>query len=454
MTMVNDSFSPKDGFIVFSRQKLLAGDPEIVIKLYQPLIGAASFSLYMLLRTFVAQRVSLSERRMHTTLLELLDMGANTLYEARCKLEAIGLLRTYEQEDELGKVVLYELQAPQLPRAFFEDDLLRTLLLETVGEQQFKALQHYFFNPLFEHPQAVETTKHFLEVFNIQPRTLQQKTRLASLFESSATKKPEMSWKETGLDRTFVVALLEHSFIDTKQVLEHEKKLLVAHVVYGLDELTLVNLLEQAANVATNKVDFALFEKLVQQQKPQGALTKQVNQPQAEAVTSQDVPQLRQEDQGLLDACRAYAPADFLRVLKKEKGSFATASELHTLEWVGQKKLFHPAVINVLIHYMMIDREMALLNRNFFEAVISDWSQKKIATPEEAMQQVRSFNSLKKQQKTPTSKTRPRRRTQVIQKEKLPDWAKDGAQLTPQSKFSEADRQKLKARLSKFKKKQ
>lgn len=452
MVVEEKDFTPKDGFVVYTRKKLYESQLEVVLKLYQPLIGTASFSLYALLRTMMQPDLQLSRRKMHSELFDLLDIGLQSFYEARCKLEAIGLLRTFEQNDELGKLIIYEIQEPQEPENFFTDDLLRSLLLETVGERIFKELQTYFFFSPINKTKAVETTKHFLEVFTVQPQTLNEGRNLIDAKQAPMYKSKIK--QSSNLDEEFLKQLIDHSFIDSKQVFDNYQRLTAANAVYGLDELVLLNLLEEAANIATNQVDFDLFWKLVHDK-----FSKQDSKPvlatntdkKTENTVNKKQKIMKSEDQELLDASKAYAPAEFLQELKREQGSFVTSSERNVIEWIVQKNLFQADIINILIHYMIVDRGMATLNRAFFEAVIADWSQKKISTPEEAMIQVRTFNAPKKNTKYVQTKGYVGKK--IVQKEKLPEWAKTEHVSENESTWSKEKQEQLKKRLSRFKKK-
>lgn len=53
----------------------------------------------------------------------------NDIFEERLKLEAIGLLRTYEQETEEGRLFTYELVPPLRPDEFFQDGMLNVLCI-------------------------------------------------------------------------------------------------------------------------------------------------------------------------------------------------------------------------------------------------------------------------------------------------------------------------------------
>lgn len=451
--------SPKDGYLVVSNDVIFDSDMDVILRLYQPLMGVTAFGLYSLFRTQIEMKPQLSVRKMHTKLFDLLGIGLRSFFEARCKLEALGLLRTFERKDELGKLDLYVIQVPQKPAAFFKDDLLRALLLETVGEDCFNELQSLFIPKKFVDSKAHETTKHFLDVFSLQTQALYNAANVAQERPEEVSKGIVLDENNSQFDMDFLQKMLVKSFVDAEQVMKQKEKVMVAHAVYGLDELEVMQLLEEAANVQTNEVDFKVFMSLLHKKySERESLRTNSSKVNTDVptvnVVSENNSDLSRSDRALLNACQAYAPAEFLQVLKSEKGTFVTTAERNTLEWVSAKQLFNNAVINILIHYMIVDRGMSVLNRAFFEAVIADWAQKKIKDPKEAMKQVRTFSSQKKQNNySSAGYSKQNRRSKVIQKEKLPDWAQDGYKPKTVSTVSEAERKKIKEKLSRFRKK-
>src|SRR5699024_9534262 len=99
----------------------------------------------------------------HHTLMNYLNIALDEIYEARLKLEGIGLLRTYEQT-EPTKSYVYELIGPFSPRAFFQDAMLSQLLYHHIGELKYNHLKsHYTSHVKYENDQNV--TASFNDVF-------------------------------------------------------------------------------------------------------------------------------------------------------------------------------------------------------------------------------------------------------------------------------------------------
>src|SRR5690625_1516462 len=75
----------------------------VLTHLYQPLIGVEAVVLYQTLFT-ESQLNGPENKQTHHGLMSYLGLPLDRIYRARRKLEAIGLLQTYEQYDEDGKL--------------------------------------------------------------------------------------------------------------------------------------------------------------------------------------------------------------------------------------------------------------------------------------------------------------------------------------------------------------
>ncbi|WP_281164817.1 DnaD domain protein [Liquorilactobacillus sicerae] len=442
-------FSPQTQFELTAPERILAGDQEIVLWLYQPLLGPTASSLYGLFQTWV---VAKPVTGFCYQLLEQLNSGWQSFTEALQHLEALGLLRTFVRETDFEGELLFSLQRPQQPSSFFKDDLLRSLLLETVGEQHYRRLAAHFFSAGDQQSfTGKEISKNLLDVFQVAAKDLTH----ASLVKINQPAKSASAVNKSAstLDVPLLKQLLSKSFVDQAQVWQHQSALRTASLVYGLDEIKIVHLLENAANVQTDQVDFKLFFQLLhasQALQPTDSNKKSASELDKATTSASKTDTFAQQ---LLTACQAYAPSEFLQTLKAEAGSFVTSSERNLIDRFGGLEYLSPEVINVLIYYMIIDRDMPSLNRAFFEKVAADWKRKKVTNARAALSQIRQVKekALTNQQ----SKDQRRqvfRSKRIIQKEKLPDWAREGYQLTKKSASSEQEIKKIEKELKKFKK--
>ena len=84
----------KDHFNIQSKSRLSNIDEQVLSLFYEPIIGPVSFSLINWLWTHFQIEGKFAQGQ-NVELLKTLNVDLPTLYEARTKLEAAGLLRTY-----------------------------------------------------------------------------------------------------------------------------------------------------------------------------------------------------------------------------------------------------------------------------------------------------------------------------------------------------------------------
>ena len=118
-------------------------DKDVLVELYQPIIGANATILYL---TLLKQKRNEDDENMYSTqsLLNGMQSDPNTLLASRHYLEAVGLLRSYEKASESGRYYIYVLYAPKSPKDFFDDVLFNGLLIQSIGEKEAKKLAHAY----------------------------------------------------------------------------------------------------------------------------------------------------------------------------------------------------------------------------------------------------------------------------------------------------------------------
>lgn len=425
------NISPKDGFVVVQAAALSGEQISGLVDLYLPIMGAKAYGLYMLLSRYGKPRPNLVKRSMNKELLSGLSLGMRDLIESREKLEALGLLRTFEKTDRLGNLAIYALQSPLVGDAFFNDDLLSTILLETIGQGAYRKVQEKYCPPQFELDPKLEVTKTFLEVFQVQHGTLLQ--HASTKKQTSPTKEPEQLIKqnETDLDLKFFRQLLQKSFVPEDEAFKNLDAINTIHLLYGLDELQLVHLLEEAIDINTNHLNAKYFKKLAhesfdylnQQQKPQTQSQPASAKPDQQPANSAPGGGSGQ-DEALLAACRAMLPLEFLQEIKEQNNSYMTNAERYMVMNLVSKQVLPNEVINVLIHFYLGDRGYATMKQEYFEDTAARWAKDGVKTAEEAMAEARqSVQNGKAKRENQAKKTNYRRQRPVVQKEQLPDWA-------------------------------
>ena len=87
---------PIEGYEVAIYESIPLNYTESLTHLYQPLIGVEAVSLYMTLLNEQSMQMA-GHPQTHHVLMNYLQLPLDKIYEARQKLEGIGLLETYEQ---------------------------------------------------------------------------------------------------------------------------------------------------------------------------------------------------------------------------------------------------------------------------------------------------------------------------------------------------------------------
>lgn len=466
-----EPLTPKSGLVVPQAPALSAAQQAVLAELYLPLIGPLAYSLYAALRSLQSSENELSNRRSHAELLGILNADLPTVLAARRKLEATGLLRSYYQQDELGTLYIYRLQAPQLALQFFADDLLSVLLLDTVGELRYQQLASDFATQPVDLTAAKDVTANILEVFHVDghkvtttPRPVQQVRAQLAANEPAEDQSPVLS--DDDFDWQLLGQILKQNYVDLKQVASSRQLIVTESRVYGISEIEMAKLISEVASLTTGQFDENQLKLLIARryERPTTPTRTTTNEAPADKSTKPtttaansskatrqpaSATQLSKAEQQLVDVAKQAAPYDFLAAVKAEKHGFVTSGENRLVHDLISRGVLPNSVINIVIYYLLQNRELAALNRSLIETVANDWQQHGVNTPEAALAY------LKQRQRPKTSTPRRKSNARPIRKEVMPKWAqKQQAGETqpdkPNKQLSEEQRQQLAARLAKL----
>ncbi|MFL2104554.1 replication initiation and membrane attachment family protein [Desemzia sp. FAM 23991] len=469
------NLSPKDGFMVKQSALLSDIDQQILTFLYQPLIGSAAYSLYMTLWTETEKDTFWSEGILHAELLSLLNLGMPEVYQARIRLEAIGLLKTFVQT-EPEKLYVYELQKPQTSKAFFEEDLFSLLLLERVGERKFKQLRNRFSVQPINKDQYAEITKSFLDVYHMNTDQLKQHE---TLFKSSRSligdaAESAVTLNADTFDWNFFYNGLNQHYVNRSAITaDIRETILTLHHMYAINELAMQHYILEASDMDTGVIDARKLKKNIvddfHRENKEKIQLQDVVQQELEVTTatqSQREQDLKHQgfsdsDIQVIEASKQYSPAEFMNDIKEQKNGYISKPEEWTLEDIVKKSHLSNPVINILIHYILVVQGKVVFEKGLAYTISNDWAQNEIKTPEAALKKVRDLyqeNAEKYQKnqdrKQNTSAARSNnnysRNKNVVRKEKLPDWAKEGYQTPKETSISPEAEKQLQERLARI----
>ena len=164
--MKKPNLLPADTYIVKNGTVLDNEDRNILMKLYQPVIGSVSVNLYLTLWSNLDSLKIISTEYTHHYLMTQMRLKLEDIEEAREKLEAIGLLKTYLKRDTVNTYI-YELYSPLTPKEFLDNPILSVTLENNIGRQNLKKIIKLFSIPKIKQTEYEEITSSFNEVFDV-----------------------------------------------------------------------------------------------------------------------------------------------------------------------------------------------------------------------------------------------------------------------------------------------
>ncbi|MGC6767463.1 replication initiation and membrane attachment family protein [Enterococcus sp. LJL51] len=454
---------PKDIFSVLVSQPLSDQEKEILLFLYQPIVGANAFSLYLTLLGEVSA-AGLSEISFHRELIMQLDLGSRQLEEARAKLEGIGLLDTFVKTDsELGITYVYRLNHPESIERFFKDEILTLTLLNRVGKKKFEQLFERF-QPKYTALAGYENiSSTYREVYSFKEEQLVSEHKLLHAlkqsFEDPVSGRPLTAVNQQQFDWAFFVSQVERFGIKIPQNSQQVKEAVYTlNSLYGPDELELAEFAKETFDYHTSEIDTkalkAAVHKHYEEQRKQAE--PQVRRNEQAALTEEEQRTYRfnslkkdgfsDDDIRTIIDSETIPPLKYLAAVKEQLGGFEIAQEKYIIEYLIKRSGLPNSVINILISYVLIIQKQATLKAEYAYTIANDWAKKEIFSPEKAMEylknkQTENQNKRKKREYTSGYRQNP------VRKEELPDWVDNPV---PEEKLSKEAQEKLDREMEEF----
>lgn len=441
--------NPLTGYWCLPHGQINDYDRHILTDLYLPLLGTTAYSVYLLLWEKIPNKQVVTDRKNHSDLLSLLNIDLNKFNAARVRAEALGLIRTFTKRDDLGEYCIYQLFEPLSPSDFFKDDLMSIFLYEKIGQVNYNDLIAKYARSEKILDESTEITKDFLEVFQLNNDDLintpaDVRNAQTEFSNESDDNKPKVNAKAMNqLDWELIGDRINQLFkIDSADLLQNQELIINLHLFYGIDEITLIDLIGKTANIVDNKIDPVRLRKAVQDRFERNANITVKNSAQPETQTPV-TNSFSRADNLLLQQAKSMVPADFLAAEKQKSGGFTGAAESKALRDMAMKTYLSPAVLNILVDYIL--QNSPTLSVALMETVANDWQQNQVKTPEDALKRLRDF------QNRPRNTRRYNNRNKKV--EKATDWSKVQSQAPVNDKNAQAKRQELQERIRKMRNK-
>lgn len=390
---------PADTYTVINKTILQENDSKILTMLYQPIIGITAVSLYLTLCLDLDKNEFMSEEYSHHHLMTNMRMNLEDIIIAREKLEAIGLLKTYYKKSMDVNNYIYEIFSPLSASEIFSHPILNIVLYNNVGKKEYERLVNRFKTPKINYNTFEDITKSFSDVFD---------SVSGSMFENALSDINKVHKININVENNFDFDLLESLLPNgllNKRSLTKDIKRLIQNLsfVYDLDVEPMKNIIMNSINEKHN-IDRTLLRKNTRnyyQFENNGKLPSLIYQKQPEYLRNPEGNNSKRAK--MIYTFETVSPFNFLK--SKYNGSKPTTRDLAMIEGLMEDVGLKPAVVNVLIDYVMKVNNKKL-TKNFVETIAGQWKRLNIETAEEAMLQAekecktkKARNSLKKDKK-------------------------------------------------------
>jgi len=367
---------PADEFIVINKTTI-QDDRRILICLYEPLIGAVSVSLYNALCVYLDRLEMMSVEHTHNTLLNNMMISVNELVDARTKLEAIGLLKTYVKEGSVNSFV-YELYSPMSAKEFLENPILSTALYNAIGDTEYRRIKEFFKTPTINIRNYEDITAKFTDVF-----AWSNSVPIASNIGNIRSKNIRNLEIISKIDINTILSMIPTEILNHKSITKDMKEFLTkVSFIYDYDNEHMVELIRNSitdshtidkTKLRSNANNYYKFDNM-------GKLPGLVYKNQPEYLRS-NKPDTSNRTK-IIHLFETTSPYDFIN--SKYKTGNPTNSDLNIIAYLLLDLDLKPGVVNVLIDYVLkINKNK--LNKAFVDAIAAQWKKSNIETVEDAM---------------------------------------------------------------------
>lgn len=461
---------PVDRYVVRTSSFINGSDRKIITLLYQPLIGAIAHSLYFALQSELETDQFSSKETTHKTLMTMMGLPLDKVYEERKKLEGIGLLKVYKQKQGDDITYVYELQKPFSPQEFFKDDVLSVYLYNRVGKYRYLQLRERFTIDKVNKEGFKDITMSFSDVFtslhhseiSAQQGELSACLAIDTLSDIVSNDDYKSSYKvlEENFDFSLLIAYLSNMINADTLLTEKVKETIVRLAfVYRIDPYEMSKIIQDSL-LHDDKVDLDVMREKVKNwykftyaSEPPGLGLR--THPEKYRTMSNKKPTTEEEE--MIVFYETESPLTLLES-KSLDGAKVPLGDMKIVESLLLDYKLLPGVANVLIDFILEINDMKL-TKSYVEKIAGQWARKNVKTVKEAMTLAKGEYKKREQwdqgiaetaaTKEKSVKQRSNNTNRYVRKDRLPKWlTEDKKEVTQQhddiSKVKEELEEKLK----------
>lgn len=403
---MNLTILPADTYIVVNKTILSDNDRKILTMLYQPIVGQLPISLYFTLWSDLDKFEIMGKEFSHHHLMTSMKLKLNDIIDARKKLEAIGLIKTYVKEGNVNNYI-YELYSPLSASDFFNHPILNIVLYNNIGKTEYDKILNCFKLPKISLREFKNITASFNEVFESVAYT-----SFESINDEIVRKNKNNININNQVDFDLLISSLPKTIINERTFNKEIKDLIVKlSFVYDLGILELENVIRSSISEKgiINKVLLRKNCRNYYQFENNGKLPSLIFRTQPEYLKT-ELNEVSSKEK-MIYTFETISPYNFLK--SKQNGAEPTSRDLKLLETLMVEYGLKPGVVNVLVDYVLKIND-SKLNKAFTETIAGQWKRLNIETVIDAMNLAQKEH--KKYKKAKGTKTQ--NKVEII----TPDW--------------------------------
>lgn len=356
-------------------------DREVLVGLYQPLVGHLSVALYVTL-FHEKNKCADIDTFDHAHLFNKMQVSAGELLNARKALEAVGLLRTYKKEEAGIRYYIYVLYAPKSPHDFFDDVLFKGLLIKYVGEKEATRLALCY--KVDHHTEGFsDVTSSFIDTFNPDFDDPSFRKDLRVDVKGRKSGRVAISFD---FDAFFVVmeknSQIKRDTLSKKDMKEIER----LATLFSLDEATMADIVIGAYD-PDNKTQRIDFQRVADRAKDEARFPFFHKKRNGERSKVSGNGELASKIK-LMDAM---APGEYLRIL--QNNTAPSKADLNIVDDLSKNYGLPNGVINALIDYVLA-KNKNVLSRYYTEKIAASLAREGLSTVIDTMNYLVKINSM------------------------------------------------------------
>ena len=369
------SILPADTYKVFNRAFIENKEKDVIVSLYQPIIGVLPINLYLTLTNDLSRDNIESDYLSHQHLMGIMGINLDKIVEARKKLEAVGLLKTFYREDTINNYI-YVLYAPLSPSEFLNHPILNVVLYNNLGKVEYENIVDKYRTKKMVTKDFKDITTSFDQVFTSVNGYAFNNLDIID----EKTRKIEI---QSNIDISLIVNSIPSRMVNPKCFNKETIDLIVnLAYIYKIDNMNMQALVRNSINergmidkdeLRNSCRNFYQFE----------------NNGKLPTVIYNKQPEYLKEPVGnnsnvakMIYTFENVSPYEFLK--SSYNNAEPTSRDKRIIENLMIDQKLSPGVVNVLIDYVLRINNKKL-NKDYIETIAGQWKRLGIETVKEAM---------------------------------------------------------------------